>query len=337
MSEAALKMDEAAPAWPDLLPSLQPWVSEVRGRLIPNQLLSEVTWFRVGGPAQLFFQPADEADLSFFLKHLPEDIRVTVIGLGSNLLIRDGGLDGVVIRLSAKGFGNIEVLEDHKLRVGTALPDVKVATAAAEAGIDGLTFYRGIPGGIGGALYMNAGCYGTETRDRMVELRAVLRNGDIATLSNAEMGYLYRKSNGPRGAVFTSAVYQGFAGDREDILSRMREITEKRESSQPTKAKTGGSTFKNPEGKSSWKLIDEAGGRGLRFGGAQMSELHANFLLNLGEADAFDVETLGEMVRQRVREKHGIELKWEIRRMGHFVPGREVREFMDGDVFTGAV
>ena len=337
MSEAALKMDEAAPGWPDLLPSLQPWVSEVRGRLIPNQLLSEVTWFRVGGPAQLFFQPADEADLSFFLKHLPEDIRVTVIGLGSNLLIRDGGLDGVVIRLSAKGFGNVEVLEDHKLRVGTALPDVKVATAAAEAGIDGLTFYRGIPGGIGGALYMNAGCYGTETRDRMVELRAVLRNGDIATLSNAEMGYLYRKSNGPRGAVFTSAVYQGFAGDREDILSRMREITEKRESSQPTKAKTGGSTFKNPEGKSSWKLIDEAGGRGLRFGGAQMSELHANFLLNLGEADAFDVETLGEMVRQRVREKHGIELKWEIRRMGHFVPGREVREFMDGDVFTGAV
>ena len=184
---------------------------------------------------------------------------------------------------------------------------------------------------------MNAGCYGTETRDRMVELRAVTREGEIVTLTNADMGYLYRKSNGPRGAVFTSAVYQGFAGEKDDILSRMREITEKRESSQPTKSKTGGSTFKNPEGHSSWKLIDAAGGRGLIFGGAQMSELHANFLLNLGEADAFEVETLGEMVRQKVRQTHGIDLKWEIRRMGHFLPGREVREFMDGEPFTGAV
>ena len=330
-------MSAVATEWPDLIPTFQPWVADVRGRLIPNQPLSEITWFRVGGPAQLFFQPADEADLAYFLKHLPGDIRLTVIGLGSNLLIRDGGLDGVVIRLSAKGFGAIEILDNHRLRAGTALPDVKVATAAAEAGIDGLTFYRGIPGGIGGALYMNAGCYGTETRDRMVELRAVTRDGEIVTLSNADMGYLYRKSNGPRGAVFTSAVYQGFAGEKDDILSRMRAITEKRESSQPTKAKTGGSTFKNPEGRSSWRLIDEAGGRGLTFGGAQMSELHANFLLNLGEADAFEVETLGEMVRQKVREKHNIDLKWEIRRMGHFVPGREVREFMDGEPFTGAV
>ncbi|WP_417310929.1 UDP-N-acetylmuramate dehydrogenase [Devosia sp.] len=323
--------------WPDLLPGFEPWISEVRGRLIPNQMLSEITWFRVGGPAQLFFQPADEADLSYFLAHLPEDIRVTVIGLGSNLLIRDGGLDGVVIRLSARGFGKIEVLDDHRIRVGTALPDVKVATAAAEAGIDGLTFYRGIPGGIGGALYMNAGCYGTETRDRMVELTAVLRSGEVQTLTNADMAYRYRKSNGPRGAVFTSAVYQGTPGDRDDILSRMREITEKRESSQPTKSKTGGSTFKNPEGHSSWKLVDAAGGRGLKFGDAQMSELHANFLLNLGEATAFEVETLGEMVRQKVRDSQGIELNWEIRRMGHFAPGKEVREFMDRAPFTGAV
>lgn len=323
--------------WPDLIPTFAPWISEVRGRLIPNQPLSEITWFRVGGPAQLFFQPADEADLAFFLKNLPAEIRLTAIGLGSNLLIRDGGLDGVVIRLSAKGFGNIEILDDHRLRAGTALPDVKVANAAAEAGIDGLTFYRGIPGGIGGALYMNAGCYGTETRDRMVELRAVTRDGEIVTLTNADMGYLYRKSNGPRGAVFTSAVYQGFAGDKDDILSRMREITEKRENSQPTKAKTGGSTFKNPDGHSSWKLIDAAGCRGLKFGDAQMSELHANFLLNLGEADAFEVETLGEMVRQKVRQTQGIDLKWEIRRMGHFIPGREVQEFMDGAPFTGAV
>lgn len=323
--------------YPDLIPQLQPWISEVRGRLIPNQPLSEVTWFRVGGPAQLFFTPADEADLAFFLKHLPPDIRVTTIGLGSNLLIRDGGLDGVVIRLSGKAFTQIEVLPGHRLRVGTALPDVKVATAAAEAGIDGLTFYRGIPGGIGGALYMNAGCYGTETRERMVELRAVTREGEIVTLSNADMGYLYRKSNGPRGAVFTSAVYEGFAGNKDEILERMREITEKRESSQPTRAKTGGSTFKNPEGHSSWKLIDAAGCRGLTIGGAQMSELHANFLLNIDNATAHDIETLGETVRNRVRAHSGIELKWEIRRMGHFLPGREVREFLDGDVFTGAV
>lgn len=324
-------------SYPDLLPQFAAWIGEVRGRLIPNQLLSEVTWFRVGGPAQLFFTPADEADLAYFLKNLPAEIRVTVIGLGSNLLIRDGGIDGVVIRLSGKAFGQIEVLDDHKIRVGTSLPDVKVATAAAEAGIDGLTFYRGIPGGIGGALYMNAGCYGTETRDRMVELRAVTRQGEIITLSNADMGYLYRKSNGPRGAVFTSAVYQGFAGDRDEILNRMREITEKREASQPTKAKTGGSTFKNPDGHSSWKLIDAAGCRGLRVGGAQMSELHANFLLNVEDATAHDIETLGETVRNRVRSHSGIALSWEIRRMGHFLPGREVREFLDGAVFTGAV
>lgn len=324
-------------SYPDLLPEFGAWIGEVRGRLVPNQPLSEITWFRVGGPAQLFFQPADEQDLVYFLSNLPKDIRVTVIGLGSNLLVRDGGLDGVVIRLSARGFGQIEVLDGHRLRVGTALPDVKVATAAAEAGIDGLTFYRGIPGGIGGALYMNAGCYGTETRDRMVELRGVTRQGEIVTLSNAEMGYRYRKSNGPRGVVFTSAVYQGQPGDPDLILERMREITETREGSQPTKARTGGSTFKNPEGHSSWKLIDAAGCRGLTVGGAQVSEKHCNFLLNLGEASAEDIETLGETVRNRVRENSGISLSWEIRRMGHFAPGHEVREFLDGDIFTGAV
>lgn len=324
-------------SFPDLLPQFSDWIDGVRGRLVPNQLLSEITWFRVGGPAQLFFQPKDEEDLQYFLKHLPKDIKITVIGLGSNLLIRDGGLDGVVIRLSAKGFGSTEVLDDHKIRVGTALPDVKVATAAADAGIDGLTFYRGIPGGIGGALYMNAGCYGTETKDRMVELRGVNRGGEIVKLTNADMGYKYRKNNGPRGIIFTSAVYQGFAGDPEDIKSRMKEITERRETSQPTRSRTGGSTFKNPEGHSSWKLVDAAGGRGLQVGNAQVSELHCNFLLNLGDATAHDIETLGETVRNKVRENSGIELKWEIRRMGHFVPGKEVREFLDGDVFTGQV
>jgi UDP-N-acetylmuramate dehydrogenase len=324
-------------SFPDLLPQFSDWIGEVRGRLVPNQLLSEITWFRVGGPAQLYFQPKDEADLVYFLKNLPKDIKVTVIGLGSNLLIRDGGLDGVVIRLSGKAFGETEILDDHKLRVGTALPDVRVANAAANAGIDGLTFYRGIPGGIGGALYMNAGCYGTETKDRMVELRGVTRDGEIVTLTNEDMAYQYRKNNGPRGVIFTSAVYQGFAGEPEDIKARMKEITETRESSQPTRARTGGSTFKNPEGHSSWKLVDEAGCRGLQIGDAQVSEKHCNFLLNLGEASAHDIETLGETVRNRVRENSGIELRWEIRRMGHFVPGKEVREFLDGDVFTGQV
>jgi UDP-N-acetylmuramate dehydrogenase len=326
-----------AKLWPDLVPSLGSWVGEVRGQLIPNQLLNEMTTLRVGGPAQLFFRPVDEDDLAFFLKRLPAEIKVTVIGLGSNLLIRDGGLDGVVIRLPAKGFGSIEILDGHRVRAGTAVPDVKVATASAEAGIDGLWFYRGIPGGIGGALYMNAGCYGTETRQRMVELRAVTRQGDIVTLTNADMNYLYRKSNGPRGAIFTSATYQGFPGDARKILDEMRTVTERRESSQPTRAKTAGSTFKNPDGQSSWKLIDAAGGRGFTFGRAMMSELHSNFLINTGEADAFEVESVGETIRQKVRDAHGIELRWEVRRMGHFVAGREVREFMDGAPFTGAV
>jgi UDP-N-acetylmuramate dehydrogenase len=173
--------------------------------------------------------------------------------------------------------------------------------------------------------------------DRMVELRAVTREGEIVTLTNADMGYRYRKSNGPRGAVFVSGTYQGFPGDAATILEEMRTVTERRESTQPTRAKTAGSTFKNPEGHSSWKLIDEAGGRGFTFGRAQMSEMHSNFLINMGEADAFEVETVGESIRQKVRDKHGIELRWEVRRIGHFVPGREVREFMDGAPFTGQV
>ncbi len=323
--------------FPDLTERFSDWIAKVRGRLKPNQKLSEITWFRVGGPAQLLFMPADEEDLAFFLKHLPQDIKVTIIGLGSNLLIRDGGLDGVVIRLSAKGFGQAEILENHRIRVGAAMPDLRVASAAADAAINGLSFYRGIPGAIGGALYMNAGCYGHETRQHMVELRAVTRQGEIITLTNKEMGYDYRKSNGPRGVIFTSAIYQGEQGDRDEIRARMGEITEQREDSQPTKSRTGGSTFKNPDGHSSWKLIDEAGCRGLQIGLAQVSEKHCNFLLNLGEASAYDIETLGETVRQRVREKTGIRLEWEIRRMGNFAPGQQVREFLSGDVFAGQV
>lgn len=322
-------------SFPDLLPQFSGWIGGVRGKLIADHAIAKVVWFRVGGPAQLYFEPADEADLAYFLKNLPVDIRVTVIGLGSNLLIRDGGIDGVVIKMPAKAFGGVEVLEGNRVRAGAGLPDVKIATAAAKAGIDGLSFMRGIPGAVGGALYMNAGCYGTETKERLVSLRGVTRDGEIIELTNADMAYQYRKSNGPKGVVFTSAVFEGVPGDSEEILAKMRAITEQRESTQPTNTRTGGSTFKNPEGHSAWKLVDEAGCRGLRIGDAQVSEMHTNFLINLDAASAYDIETLGETVRAKVREKHGIELVWEIRRMGHFEDGREVRAFLDGDVFAG--
>ena len=319
----------------DLLASYSGWIGDVRGKLISNHPLAKVSWFRTGGPAQLYFEPADEADLALFLKNLPGEIKVTVIGLGSNLLIRDGGLDGVVIKLPAKGFGGVEILDGHQIRVGAGLPDVKIATAAAKAGIDGLSFMRGIPGAVGGALYMNAGCYGTETQERVVHLRGVNRRGEIVELDRAAMDYRYRKSNGPKGVIFTSAVFEGIAGDSEVILAKMREITDRRESTQPTNTRTGGSTFKNPEGYSAWKLVDDAGCRGLRIGDAQVSEMHTNFLINLDAASAHDIETLGETVRQRVRETSGVELVWEIRRMGHFEPGREVKQFLQGDVFAG--
>ena len=201
--------------FPDLLPRFAGWIGDVRGNLVANQPLAKVSWFRVGGPAQLFFEPADEADLALFLKNLPAEIRVLVIGLGSNLLIRDGGIEGVVVKLPSKAFGGAEVLEGNRIRVGAGLPDVKVATSAANAGIDGLEFFRGIPGAVGRALYMNAGCYGTETQQRVVSLRGVSRQGGIVELSNADMEYRYRKSNGPKGVIFTSAVFEGLPGDRD--------------------------------------------------------------------------------------------------------------------------
>lgn len=312
------------------------WIKDIRGKLVPHQLLSELTWFRVGGPVDLFFMPVDEDDLSVFLSQLDPAIQVTTIGLGSNLLIRDGGLDGVVIRLG-RGFKNIHTLKDYQIEVGAGVPDVKAAMAAADASIDGLTFYRGIPGGIGGALYMNAGCYGTQTKDRVIRLKGVHRNGEKFEIDAQQMGYRYRQSNGPEGAIFTSAIYQGFKGDKAELYSKMAQITQTREASQPTKSRTGGSTFKNPQGYSSWKLIDQAGCRGLQIGHAQVSEKHCNFLINLGEATALDIETLGETVRQKVRAHHGIELRWEIRRMGQFLNSQQVGEFIDGPVFTGKV
>ena len=299
----------------------------VRGRLEEHRPLADLTWFRVGGPAQVLFMPQDEADLAAFLRALPAEVPVTVLGLASNTLVRDGGVPGVVIRLSARGFGEARA-EGVRLTCGAALPDVKAARAAADAGIAGLAFLRGIPGAIGGALRMNAGAYGTETKDRLVSARAVDRKGDVHELTNADFGFAYRTSRAPADFVFTEATFAGEAGDRDAIRAEMETITERREATQPVKSRTGGSTFKNPPGEKAWQLVDRAGCRGLTVGAAQMSELHANFMLNLGDATADDLERLGETVRRRVRDTSGIALEWEIKRIG--VPlGAAVPEFME--------
>lgn len=302
--------------FPDLSADLRAQMPDLRGRLAANEPLAPLTWFRVGGPAQLFFLPADEDDLSYFLQHLPAEISVTVIGLGSNLIVRDGGAPGVVIRLSAKGFGEIVIEEKCRLRIGAAVPDVKAARAAAEAGIDGLAFYRGIPGAIGGALRMNAGAHGGETKDALVEARGVARNGEKRVYSNAEMGFSYRHCGAPDDVIFTQALFQGRPGDPVQILAEMERITAAREASQPIREKTGGSTFANPPDHKAWRLIDAAGCRGLTRGDAQVSEMHCNFLINRGAATAADIEGLGEEVRARVRAQSGIELRWEIKRIG---------------------
>ena len=301
--------------FPDITAELSARMPELRGRMIANQSLAELTWFRVGGPAQVLFTPADEDDLAYFLKNLPAEIPVIVVGLGSNLIVRDGGVPGVVIRLG-RGFSEIKVEDGHKLRVGAAVPDVKAARAAADAGIDGLAFYRGIPGGIGGALRMNAGAHGGETKDCLIEARAVDRAGNIRLFSNGDFGFSYRHSGAPADVVFTSALYQGRPGDSATILAEMDRITEAREASQPIREKTGGSTFKNPPGHKAWQLIDAAGCRGLQVGAAQVSEMHCNFLINTGSATAGDIEGLGEEVRRRVKAQSGVELEWEIKRIG---------------------
>jgi UDP-N-acetylmuramate dehydrogenase len=294
---------------PELKAQLQP-----RGRLLANQSLAELTWFRVGGPAQALFMPDDEDDLSSFLANLPGEIAVTVIGLGSNLIVRDGGVQGVVVRLG-RGFGEVAV-EGLDVRVGAAVPDVKVARAAQEAGIAGLSFLRGIPGAIGGALRMNGGAYGRETKDALIEARAVDRAGRIHVLANADLGFTYRHCSVPDDYIFTQATFRGERGDQVVIAAVMEKITESREATQPIKSRTGGSTFKNPPGGKAWQLIDAAGCRGLRLGDAQVSEMHCNFLINLGSATAADIETLGETVRARVKESSGVELEWEIKRIG---------------------
>ena len=292
---------------------------KVRGRYQPMASMADLTWFRVGGPAEILFTPADEADLAEFLRGTPADVPVTVVGVGSNLLVREGGIDGVVIRLG-RGFGAIAVEDGSRIRAGAAVPDVKVAKAALEAGLAGLSFLRGIPGTVGGVLRMNGGAYGRETRDVLVEARALDREGRVHVLSNADMGYTYRHCGAPEEFIFTEALFQGEAGDPATIAADMKAITEARESTQPVRSRTGGSTFKNPDGAKAWQLIEAAGCRGLEIGGAKVSQLHCNFLINEGTATAGDLETLGETVRARVRETSGIELEWEIRRIGRTAP-----------------
>jgi UDP-N-acetylmuramate dehydrogenase len=300
--------------FPDLAPLLKKIMPELRGRALANQPLAEVTWFRVGGPAQLLFMPEDEADLAYFLGHLPEEFAVTVIGLGSNLIVRDEGVPGVVVRLG-RGFNAIS-LEATRIRAGAAVPDVKIARAAQEAGLAGLSFMRGIPGAIGGALRMNGGAYGRETKDVLVEARAVDRQGRVHVLANADMHYAYRHCGAPEDYIFTEGLFTGEHGDPKVIAAEMDKITEARESTQPVKSRTGGSTFKNPPGRKAWQLIDAAGCRGLSNGGAQVSEMHCNFLINRGGATAAEIEGLGELVRRKVEEHSGIKLEWEIARIG---------------------
>ncbi len=306
----------------DLAITLKAAMPELRGRMIAGASLADITWFRVGGAAEVLFTPADESDLAYALQRIPADIPVFVIGLGSNLLVRDGGVPGVVIRLG-RGFGDVRAEPGHRIRTGTAVPDAKVARAAADAGIAGLAFYRGIPGSIGGALRMNAGAHGTETKDVLIAARAVDRQGNIHELTLADMKFTYRHCGIPEHWIFTEALYQGTPGNPADILKAMDEVAEYREKHQPIKERTGGSTFKNPPGHSAWKLVDAAGMRGYRVGGAKVSEMHCNFLINDQGATGEDVETLGETVRARVNATSGIELNWEIIRLGEPKPGHK--------------
>jgi UDP-N-acetylmuramate dehydrogenase len=291
----------------------------VRGRVTPNAAIGPMTWFRVGGPAEVLFRPADLEDLADFLKALPAEIPVTVIGVGSNLLVRDGGIPGVTIRL---GRGFVEVRpEEETVRVGAGALDLNVALTAAEAGIAGLEFLSGVPGTIGGGLRMNAGAYGGEIKDVLVEASAVDRSGTVHRVTASSLGLSYRHSDAPDDWIFTGALLRGRRGEPAEIIARMDEIKGAREASQPIRTRTGGSTFANPPGDSAWRLIDAAGCRGLTRGGAMVSEKHTNFLINTGNASAADIEGLGEEVRRRVHAQFGVVLEWEIRRVGRHAPG----------------
>ncbi len=301
--------------FPDITLDLKAAMPQLRGRLLANQSLSELTWFRVGGPAQVLFTPSDADDLAYFLANLPAELPVYVVGVGSNLIVRDGGMTGVVIRLSPRGFGETSAQGDT-VSAGAAALDKRVAETAAAANISGLEFFFGIPGTVGGALRMNAGANGAETKDVLVEAAGVGRDGSKLSFTNAEMKFVYRNAGLDPSVIFTSARFRGTIAASDVIRARMNEVQSHRETAQPIREKTGGSTFKNPPGESAWKLIDAAGCRGLRVGGAQVSEMHCNFLINTGDATGHDIETLGETVRARVKENCGIELHWEIKRIG---------------------
>jgi UDP-N-acetylmuramate dehydrogenase len=299
---------------PQLIDRLPP----LRGRISSRVSLAAVTWFRVGGPAEVMVRPADVEDLAVFLNGRPRDVALTVLGVGSNVLIRDGGIDGIVLRLG-RGFAGVSV-EGNRVRAGAAALDVNVALAARDAGLAGLEFLRGIPGTIGGALKMNAGAYGGEIRDVLVEATALDAEGGRHVLSAADMGFTYRHSCVPDDWILVEGVFEGRPGDPVEIGARMAAIAQAREDSQPIRTRTGGSTFKNPPDRRAWELIDAAGCRGLTRGGAQVSEQHCNFLINLGEATAADLESLGEEVRWRVLENSGVELQWEVVRLGRPAP-----------------
>jgi len=308
-------------SFPDLAHELKARAPKLRGRIAANAPIAETTWFRVGGPAEILFSPADEDDLAYLLAALPRQTPVTTIGLGSNLIVRDGGIAGVVVKLGGRAFGAAEILDGSRLVAGAAAPDLFVAKAAAKAGVAGLEFMRGVPGSIGGALVMNAGAHGGEIKDVLIEARGLDRTGARRVFSLADMGFSYRHSAAPDDVVFTSALLQGRPGEPAAIEAEMERITRAREASQPIREKTGGSTFKNPPGMKAWELIDKAGCRGLRVGGAEVSTMHCNFLINTGVATAADLETLGEEVRRRVLETSGVALEWEIRRIGAAAAG----------------
>ena len=302
-------------AFPDITPELKAAMPKLRGRLLANESLAPLTWFRVGGPAQVLFTPADENDLAYFLKHLPEPLPLYVVGVGSNLIVRDGGMQGVVIRLAPRGFSETSTYGDV-VTAGAAALDKRVAETAAAANLAGLEFYFGIPGTIGGALRMNAGANGAETKDVLIEATGLDRKGSRHIFSNTDMKFVYRNSGVDPSIIFTSARFRGKPAAPEAIRARMNEVQTHRETAQPIREKTGGSTFQNPPDNSAWKLIDAAGCRGLKLGGAQVSEMHCNFLINTGNATGHDIETLGETVRERVRQNCGIDLHWEIKRIG---------------------
>jgi len=288
----------------------------LRGRLAADVPLAPYTWFRVGGPAEALFFPADEDDLAYLLQCLPREIPALAIGVGSNLIVRDGGIRGVTIRLGGKAFGAIETMADQRVVAGAAALDAQVARAAAEAEIDGFAFLRGVPGTIGGALRMNAGAHGGDVSGLLVEARAIDRAGAARAVTNAEMRFSYRRCGAPDDLIFTRATFEGRPGDRAAIEAEMAHVMREREAAQPIREKTGGSTFKNPPGDKAWRLIDAAGCRGLSLGDAEVSTMHCNFLINRGAATAADIEALGEEVRRRVREQSGVELEWEIKRIG---------------------